>query len=252
MDNYWIAILPILTMIGGLAYWGMQNYIGEKLKNIATHEDIGKITNEVEDIKQTFTIQNENLKQQLSVLTNKENVLFAEEKEALLAYLSAWNIWNSQLEKMVDRFIMIEEEEENDWFTLLDKFEEENDKTNDKIQICVSKLELFITDEFIIKTVHDLNYETYQFQFLNDRYIDSRIDTNIYLGQCVEEHNLAEKKKNKDDQEDFLVLVSDETDNKETTYREYNNSLLELEEKIDQLKTEFIKLSKEYIRKGIS
>ncbi|MGN6647555.1 MAG: hypothetical protein ACTHJT_13625 [Cytophaga sp.] len=252
MNVFWTTlVISTLGIIGGVISSFLTTYFTTKAQYTAMSEEIGKITDIVEGVKKTFQDDTERLKSQLNVLTNKHNILFAEEKEALLAYLSAWNIWNSHLEKMVSSFLSIEEEEESDWFALLDKIDKENDKANDRIQICVSKLELFMTDGLIIKTIYDLNYETQQFQFLNENYIDARIDSNIYLGQYVEEHNFAEKENNKKEQAECLDLISEETDKKTKAYQEYNISLIELEEKIDKLKAEFIMLSKEYIRKGI-
>lgn len=249
------AIITTLTSsigIGTLVFFLLKSFLGEKFKNMATLQDIGSITREVESVKQTFTNQTEELKHSLTILTNKESILFTEEKEALLAYLSAWNIWNSHLEKMVTSFLNIEEEEEVEWFDLIDKFKDENDKANDRIQICVSKLELFMTDDSIVKTVHNLNSETYQFQYLNERYIDARIDFNIYISQYVEEYNLAEKEQNKNEQEQYSDMISEETDRKKKAHQDYNISLLEITERIIQLKMEFTKLSKEHIRKGIA
>ena len=252
MNTFWTTILiSSLGIIGGLISASLTTYFNTKSQYKAMSEEIAKITEIVEGVKKTFQDDTERLKSQLNVLTNKHNILFAEEKEALLAYLSAWNIWNSHLEKMVISFLSIEDEEEVEWFNLIDKFKDENDKANDRIQICVSKLELFMTDDLIIKTVRNLNTETYHFQFLNEQYIDARIDSNIYLGQYVHEHNLAEKKLNKDEQEQFLDMISEVTDKKEKAHREYNVNLLELSERIIELKMEFIRLSKEYIRKGI-
>jgi hypothetical protein len=248
------AIITTLTSsigIGTLVFFLLKSFLGEKFKNMATLQDIGNITREVESVKQTFTNQTEELKHSLTILTNKENVLFAEEKESLLAYLSAWNIWNSQLEKMVSSFLSKEDEEHKEWFDLIEKFKEENDKANDKIQICVSKLELFMTDKSIISIVYNLNTETYQFQFLNEKYIDNWMHHTITLEQFYGKYSIANNEENIEEQEKWMDMISNEMNKREKAHQEYNINLLELGERIFQLKTEFITSSKEYIRKGI-
>lgn len=240
MDKYWIAILPTLTVIGRLAYWGMKNYIGEKLKNIATHEDIGKITNEVESVKQIFTTQTEKLKQELSVLTNKHNVFFNEEKEALVAYMSSWNVWFGGIR------IILNDYNENNYLATKD-LKPIFKKDFDKMQISMFKVELFVNNNELIKLIVELNQETYKLEKINLAYTHK-----IYV-QCY--YIIKERKKLND------VFANQELPKKEiqrwhtelaSIIFDNNQIIPSFYQNINKFKKEFIKLSKAYIRRGVN
>ena len=86
------------SIIACLLYFAFRSYLNKKFENIATIEDTRKINTIVEEIKTKYQADTENLKAQLSILTNKNNVIFQEEKNALVSFLSEWNVWYQSLD----------------------------------------------------------------------------------------------------------------------------------------------------------
>lgn len=165
MEKYWIALtVSSIGLIGGLIYWGLKSYMSKKFENMATLRDIGKITEAVESVKKVFQDDTEKLKSQLSVLTNKHNVLFEEEKEALYIYFSAWNVWFGNLKIMFSNYGPYNY---NDLDALWRKCNDEYDK----VKVSMSKLELFLNNDNILKSVYQLNHKTYALQNTNEKFI---------------------------------------------------------------------------------
>src|SRR5689334_7623241 len=68
-------------------------YVQQKGKNQADKQDLQKLTEIVEEVKQKYVRENELLKSSLSVFTNKQNILFAEGKDAIVEFYSNLNKW---------------------------------------------------------------------------------------------------------------------------------------------------------------
>src|SRR5690554_4588920 len=68
-------------------------YVREKGKNQATKEDLKEITDTVEEVKRKYTEENELLRANLNILTSKKNIMFTEEKEAIVQYFAQLNKW---------------------------------------------------------------------------------------------------------------------------------------------------------------
>ncbi len=229
--------------IGAIIYFSLKVFLGEKFKNMATLQDIGKITHEIEGVKQVFTIQNENLKHELSVLTNKQNVLFNEEKEALVDYLSSWNLWRGGLA------IILTDYDENNYSEL--KSLKLNFKKNfDTVQVSMSRLELFLNNKDIINSVYKLNSDTYEIQKINNQYtrdIYNQYKPIVFYKKAIE---------GKDEKSPGVIKLKEEIEkhynNIKPIILRYNETIPQYYTNVRASKKEFIKLSKEYIRKGIS
>lgn len=249
MDTVWVAILvSSLGMIGGWLSSSLTTYINTKSQYKAMLEDIGEITETVKGVEKRFQDDTEKVKSQLSVLTNKHNILFTEEKEALLAYLSAWNIWHSKLNRMASNYKTYNYPELDDILKSTKKLHKENDDDYDRIQMCLSKLELFLNDERIIKSIYTLNNKTQEFQALNETHISNFIWNNNKKVSLIAELPLDRTKPNPD-----IVNAIEALQN--LMYREdeeYRVSMLKIYGEVSACKHDFISLSKEYIRKGIS
>lgn len=95
-------ILFIIIIIGVVVlYFTLKNllpsYFSEKGKNLATQEDVGKITLLVEQVKQSFVKETEQLKANLNLLTNIQSSLFSEERSAIIEYNDKYFKWLNML-----------------------------------------------------------------------------------------------------------------------------------------------------------
>lgn len=225
MEIYWSIVMPILTVISAL----IMIYFTKKIDNIATREDVGKITHEVEKVKQDFT-----------VLTNKHNILFAQEKEALVSYLSEWNLWHSKLK------IMFSEYDITNYSELKNVRKEWNAKYDD-VQLEFSKVELFVNNDEIINLGIQLNTATYNLQRLHHiKYL-----VEIYNRCSILNHTQKEIKSGKVNGNDENVKRSIKKLNDEiiSLRNEHNEGSKEFYRHVLIARKEFITVSKKYIRK---
>jgi hypothetical protein len=97
-----LLILPLLIALGMIAlkYFakrlteGITGYITEKGKNLATIEDIRKITEEVESVKSEFSTQLELLKAELFADIQQQLSIFAKRNEALSQFFEdSFTVW---------------------------------------------------------------------------------------------------------------------------------------------------------------
>jgi hypothetical protein len=94
MDNTTFAIINSTLLLGvGILTYSLRSYFSEKLKNIATSEDIEEITEKVEGIKVGFQKDIQETISKLSINANRQNVLFVEEKEAVFEFYSIYEKW---------------------------------------------------------------------------------------------------------------------------------------------------------------
>jgi len=73
-----ILLLASVGLMGLLWKKTLSKYLTEKGKNLATKEDIGEITNKVEEVKSNYLIELEKIKMDLSFLSKKHTILFDE------------------------------------------------------------------------------------------------------------------------------------------------------------------------------
>ena len=97
------SLISICTFAIGLTQFLFWRYIAkqksyetEKGKNLATKEDIGEITKEIETVKNTFTIETEKLKAKLTLFTNVQYGIISEERNAIIEFVkSLYNLESS-------------------------------------------------------------------------------------------------------------------------------------------------------------
>jgi len=86
-------ILEVLILLIGLYLAFFKSYFQEKGKNLATKEDIGDITNTVEEIKSSFTTEIELFKSNLQFLTNIQIGIASEERNVIIDFNVKFNNW---------------------------------------------------------------------------------------------------------------------------------------------------------------
>jgi hypothetical protein len=246
MEDYLVATMPVLKAIGLIALTGLNIYIGKKLSNIATRDDIGKITKEVESVKQVFTNQTEELKHSLAVLTNKESVLFNEEKDALYLYYSAWQLWFNKLTKINVNYIPNARDTHNDILKDLDFTEYENEF--DIVMVSMSKLELFLNDERIIQLAKTLNTKALDYQETIEDYLRGDIWERVEMNELMRD-SIQPENKDVNIQKEISSSMKEKIKEREITLKEFatnrKNKMLDVHIALGN----FIEASRKYIRK---
>lgn len=79
-------IETILILLAGLIGAFVGIYIREKGKNLATKEDIGLITRNIEEVKSVYTRDNEKLRAELQMIVNVQNSLHSDIKKAIVDF----------------------------------------------------------------------------------------------------------------------------------------------------------------------
>lgn len=87
-----------LVLLAVLCFGIWESYFKEKGKNIATKEDIGDITKEVEDVKQFFNESLEQFKNDLNLTTQVRFTLKSAELEALLNLYDKYFVWFNSMQ----------------------------------------------------------------------------------------------------------------------------------------------------------
>ena len=82
-------ILDILLIVIGLYLAFFKSYLKEKGKNLATVEDIGKITKIVESVKQDNNTQLELIKTELALVSKTQLVIYDDERKAIIEFIGA-------------------------------------------------------------------------------------------------------------------------------------------------------------------
>lgn len=81
---FWLTVL-LFSVISGLIQYIIA-YYKEKGKNLAQKEDIVEITNKIKETETRFTKQTEQLKSQLSILTNVQSEISTTERNVILDF----------------------------------------------------------------------------------------------------------------------------------------------------------------------
>lgn len=92
-NEIFFIIIILLQLIIGLLTAYLTNYVNQKGKNWADKEDMKELTETVEEVKQKFQKDNEFLKAELNLLTNRKSQVFSEEKESIILFFTSLNEW---------------------------------------------------------------------------------------------------------------------------------------------------------------
>ncbi len=83
----------VLQIICGLLSGYLLNYVNQRGKNWADKKDLKAITDIVEDVKQKYQADNERLRAELTVISNRKTKDFSDEKESVILFYTAVNEW---------------------------------------------------------------------------------------------------------------------------------------------------------------
>ena len=250
MGNYWVELIILsLGTISGLIYLALKSYIGKKFENIATIEDTRKITEAVESVKKTFHDDTERLKQELSVLTNKHNILFAEEKEALHIYFSAWNVWINMIEVMIVDYVSKQYKNIED----IEKYRYDITKSKsasyEKVLISMSKLQLFLNDDKIINSAYELNLKTGEYQKIHEDYTDDFVHFSFGIHSLENKLEQARAIEDKSDEKTIYEVLMEKRRKLTECAMLFKETKQTKFSEVETAKKKFISLCRDYIRK---
>lgn len=136
----------LLVIISGFVQYIIA-FFKEKGKNLATKDDIGKITNEIKSVESAFTNKTEILKSQLSLLTNVKSEIYSTERDAIINANEKLYQWLSH----IMRFPALGDNDD------IDRYIKKMDDLYHEEQACEALLELFIDDKVIIDNIHNIS-----------------------------------------------------------------------------------------------
>ena len=221
------------------------SYFTTKGKYWADLEHLPKLTHDIEEIK--GTVQNkildkiENLKSELAVITNKHNILFMEEKEALFIYYSTFNEWFGHLKIMLSNYDRFN-------YSELKEIRKKIDDQYDKVQVGMSKLELFLDDSNVLHKAYLLNIAAHEVQ-----QSIQLAAVNLYYNLSSEAFWTEQALKLGLENPNPLItarILELDTD-KQKTINDFNNSYPEQIKKVIENKILFTAVAKDYIRTGL-
>jgi len=150
-------IETIVIILGfGLLYFTIKNllpsYFNEKGRNIATKEDIGQITEIVEEVKND-----------LEILTQSKLSIISEERNAILEFYKMYHLW---LNTTIDiSFNNISDENE---IEIKQQFIERSNQ-HKNVSLAQARLDLFIDNESLIKICNKMVIETLKLKHIGDK-----------------------------------------------------------------------------------
>lgn len=119
----------------------------EWIKKIIEKQAISGITNKIKDIETKFINQTEELKSQLSLLTNVKSEIYSTERDAIINA-------NEKLYQWLSHIMRLPVLDDNDD---IDRYIKKMDDLYHEEQACEALLELFIDDKVIIDNIHNIS-----------------------------------------------------------------------------------------------
>jgi hypothetical protein len=141
-----IPILQTILILGGI-YW--VSLIKENAKNKSQKQYLEGLTRISEEVKQQFTKDHAILESTLMVLSNKENVLFGESKDAIIEYFSNINKWIWYFQRISPNDFNI-----RNYLNIPSRL---GDLTNlyHETNLSFGKLQILLIDDILIRAAHE-------------------------------------------------------------------------------------------------
>lgn len=152
------TVLLISTTLLGLYLSFFKSYFTEKGKNVATEEDIGKITKIVEDVKKEFATETEYLKNRLSLYAQNFHSIKTLERNALIELNLKYSEWLHSM----SIFSLVFYSYEN--FELLKEQNLIMSKKYMEFEVANDNLKLYVINEQLLDCILLLSQETRELQ----------------------------------------------------------------------------------------
>ncbi len=224
-------ILDIILVFIGLYLALFKSYFHEKGKNIATSEDVEKLTLKVESVKQQFIEKNANLKAKLDLLTNLQISHKNDQRTAIIDFHNKLGSWIGLLTESTPSLV------DNYDNTEIQNKIYSYDFAYREVLNAQSILELFIDDKKLIELVHNLKVESIKNLTPHPtKYLLYLKHNNFEIGQLDQENNLNVKnEKHKD-------LI----DKRKGLHVEYSEKMIKGFEAIIPYKKEYLNYTRKY------
>lgn len=145
----WLTVL-LFSIISGLIQYIIA-YYKEKGKNLAKKEDLVEITNKIKETETKFTVQTEQLKSQLSLLTNVKSEIYSTERNVIIDT-------NIKLYQWLSHIMRLPNLDDNDD---IDRYINKMNDLYSEEQASEALLELFIDDKAIIDNINNISVYIY-------------------------------------------------------------------------------------------
>lgn len=146
---FWLTVL-LFSIISGLIQYIIA-YYKEKGKNLAKKEDLVEITNKIKETETKFTVQTEQLKSQLSLLTNVKSEIYSTERNVIIDT-------NIKLYQWLSHIMRLPNLDDNDD---IDRYINKMNDLYSEEQASEALLELFIDDKAIIDNINNISVYIY-------------------------------------------------------------------------------------------
>jgi hypothetical protein len=109
-----------LGMVGGWALHYLLSYLSEKGKNLATREDIGKMTDKIEQVRTDYATKLQNIEHQndqlLERMRGEHQLRLAAAERRLQAHQDAWRLWRHLYVNVYSEEMMNAVRECHEWY----------------------------------------------------------------------------------------------------------------------------------------
>jgi hypothetical protein len=154
MDMTLGITIIVLQIISGLLSGYLLNYVNQRGKNWADKKDLKAITDIVEDVKQKYQADNERLRAELTILTNRKTKDFTDEKESVVLFYTVLNEW------LWDKTnISITNYDRDNYQELSEKLISLN-STYNQVNVLFSKMQLLVDNKALTDKGHEVIMET--------------------------------------------------------------------------------------------
>lgn len=155
----------IIALVAGLAsglVFMAKSFFSEKGKNLATKQDIGKITTLIEDVKHQNAKEVEQMRAALQLANNRQNEYHQDVKRALIEYFETYMYWFEI--QMSENLLEITE----DNFEQFKGLSREIEKTHHKLLMSQYKIAFHLYDEYLNELISELNFKGYNIMLKAD------------------------------------------------------------------------------------
>jgi len=163
------TILQVAAVLLGFYLAFFKSYFTEKGKNLATIQDISKITKEVESVKNEFVTETERLKTQLNSFAQNFNSIKTLERDALINVNKKYSEWYHTLIS----FSLVYYSNEN--YELLNEIALKFSEKQIEFAVAEENLHIYMHDNEVRKPKTQLSILTFEFQVLLLKSISSFI-----------------------------------------------------------------------------
>lgn len=142
IENGWtiVALLLVVFAQGYIAYWIW--YMKKKGENIATKEDLRQLTEIEQEVKEDFNKRLEQLKSELSAISNQRISIASEIREVIYQYYEKYMLWFNK----ATTYTLPKYDEDT-----CNKYNQELTQRYSDLQIARAKIQLFIAEESFLQ-----------------------------------------------------------------------------------------------------